>query len=68
MDLTKPISELRRQRDEINQAINALERLQSSCRTKTGRPPKCLAEAQADKPGASGIARRAGSPLVMSVR
>lgn len=61
MDLNTPISELRRQLDEIDQAINALERLQTPGQVKRGRPPKSLAEAQTAKPTVNRLVRHAAS-------
>jgi hypothetical protein len=60
MDLTKSISELRSQRDKVEEAIQALERLMESRRARRGRPPKWLIEARAVKPDAGGAAEQAG--------
>jgi len=59
MDLTKPLSELRRRREQVDQAIQALERLAESRAARRGRPPKWLIEARADKPGAGRTAGQA---------
>jgi hypothetical protein len=60
MDLTKSISELRSQRDKVDQAIQALERLADSRRARRGRPPKWLTDARAVKPDARGTGEQAG--------
>ena len=62
MDLTKPIFELRRQRDKIDDAIQALERLAEGQGGRRGRPSKWLTEAQAKSPGDGAITGPAGEP------
>jgi hypothetical protein len=42
MDLTKMIAELQAERDRLDQAILALERLSAGKERKRGRPPKWL--------------------------
>jgi hypothetical protein len=62
MDLTKPIAELRRQRDKLDEAIHALERLAQSHGSRRGRPPKWLAEARAEDASAPGMAGHDAEP------
>jgi hypothetical protein len=44
MDLQKMIAELRTERDRLDQAILALERLVAGKQKRRGRPPKLLQE------------------------
>jgi len=49
MDLKKIIAELRSRKEQIDQAIAALERL-SIPRRGRGRPPKLVSESRVDPP------------------
>jgi hypothetical protein len=44
MDLQKMISELRAERDRIDEAILAIERISNGTGKRRGRPPKWLAQ------------------------
>ena len=46
MDVTKILSELRVEREQIEEAILSLERLATSRGRRRGRPPKWMAEAK----------------------
>ena len=46
MDLNKAVADLRRRRDEVNQAIDALERLGSHGQVRRGRPSGRIASDQ----------------------
>jgi len=46
MDLTKMLSQLRSEREQIDQAIVVLENLARSGGKRRGRPPKWMAEAK----------------------
>ena len=59
MDVTKILSELRVEREQIEEAILSLERLATSRGRRRGRPPKWMAEAKKRK---RVQANRAGSP------
>jgi hypothetical protein len=51
MDTSQILQDLRRQRDQLNEAILALERLAAGAGPRLGRPPKWLAVAKtADAP------------------
>jgi hypothetical protein len=50
MDLQKMIAELEAERDRLDQAIIALERLSAGETHKRGRPPKWLKEQIAPEP------------------
>ncbi len=50
MDVTKMIAELRSQRDQLDEAILALERMIRGTGKRRGRPPKWLSEANAEEP------------------
>jgi hypothetical protein len=50
MDVTKMIAELRSQRDQLDEAIIALERMIRGTGKRRGRPPKWLSAASAEEP------------------
>jgi hypothetical protein len=49
MDIAKMLSELRTERENIDQAIFAFERLALGSRKRRGRPPKWMSEVSAQK-------------------
>ena len=51
MDIPKTLEELRQERDTLQQAILALERLASSRGRRRGRPPKWLIALQVKRRG-----------------
>ena len=62
MDITSVIADLRNQRDDLSQAILALEHLTISQPKRRGRPPKShLAKAASIKDVPSQLAMTAGS-------
>jgi hypothetical protein len=63
MDLSKVISDLRFQREHIDQAIQALENLASSNSKKRGRPPKLAAPVKAEGISSAAIQKSAARGL-----
>lgn len=63
MDLQKMIAELQAERDRLDEAIQALERLSSSQTRRRGRPPAWLKEEVqrqapgSEKPDTDGLAK-----------
>jgi hypothetical protein len=50
MDITKMLSELRSEREQIEQAILVIERLAQGQGKRRGRPPKWMSEMKSDAP------------------
>ena len=63
MDVNKIIAELRLERDQLNEAIVAIERLAASGQKRRGRPPAWLA---AMKQGEGDAPKRRGRPRKVS--
>jgi hypothetical protein len=62
MDFARILSELRSQRDNLNEAIFSLERLAQSGPKKRGRPPKRVTEARVSGLGQNGSNGKSGRP------
>jgi hypothetical protein len=70
MNISQIISELRSQRNNLDDAILSLERLALSVAKKRGRPPKRVAEAGVARfieMGANGTPRRSAKPLPIGI-
>jgi hypothetical protein len=63
MDMNRILAELRAERDRINQAISAIESVNSTGRRRVGRPPKAARKAR-QRGRMSAAARRKLSRLL----
>lgn len=64
MNILRMLAELRAERDVLDEAINALQRIAYGEKRRRGRPPKWMAEAKADRTPGAGQRR----PLSLEAR
>jgi hypothetical protein len=62
MDVHKILGDLRREREQIEEAILTLERLATGRGRRRGRPPAWMSQLKAAEPKASSEPKRRGRP------
>ena len=62
MDVHKILGDLRREREQIEEAILTLERLATGRGRRRGRPPAWMSQLKTTEPKASGEPKRRGRP------
>jgi ribosomal protein L19E len=67
MEVTKIIAELRKERDQVEEAIISLERLARSSGARRGRPPAWLAAAKKGRRRAPGKKKGAAAKAVAAM-
>jgi len=68
MDLAQMLSELRSQKDHIEEAILVLQRLASSGAKRRGRPPKWMSSAELPGAATMAIPQRGRKPFSAATR